>query len=87
MQRRADGSQLRRVKELENECSRLKKMYADLTLEHHALEDVMIKKSFEPGQAHGTWSGNEARIWLEPAPGMPSAPAVAIGTVLSASYS
>lgn len=37
-------SQLRRLKELENECSRLKRMYADLALEHHALKDVMTKK-------------------------------------------
>jgi putative transposase len=37
-------SQLRRLRELENECSRLKKMYADLALEHHALKDVMTKK-------------------------------------------
>lgn len=37
-------SQLRRLKELENECSRLKKMYADLALEHHALKDVVAKK-------------------------------------------
>lgn len=39
-----DVSQLRRLKELESECSRLKKMYADLALEHHALKDVMTKK-------------------------------------------
>lgn len=37
-------SQLRRLKELESECSRLKKMYADLALEHRALKDVMTKK-------------------------------------------
>lgn len=37
-------SQLRRLKELEIECSRLKKMYADLALEHHALKDVVAKK-------------------------------------------
>jgi putative transposase len=37
-------SQLRRLKDLESECTRLKKMYADLALEHHALKDVMTKK-------------------------------------------
>lgn len=37
-------SQLRRLKELEHEHSRLKKMYADLALEHHALKDVIAKK-------------------------------------------
>lgn len=37
-------SQLRRLKELEAECSKLKKMYAELAIEHHALRDVMSKK-------------------------------------------
>ncbi len=37
-------SQLRRMKDLEAECARLKKMYAELALEHHALKDVMSKK-------------------------------------------
>ena len=31
-------------RDLESECSRLKKMYADLALERHALKDVMTKK-------------------------------------------
>lgn len=39
-----DVSQLRRMKELESECGRLKKMYAELALEHHALRDVLTKK-------------------------------------------
>lgn len=37
-------SQLRRMKDLEAECSKLKRMYAELALEHHALKDVMSKK-------------------------------------------
>lgn len=37
-------SQLRRMKDLELECARLKKMYAELALEHHALRDVLAKK-------------------------------------------
>ena len=37
-------SQLRRMKDLESECARLKKMYAELALEHHALRDVVAKK-------------------------------------------
>lgn len=37
-------SQLRRLKELETENGRLKKMYADLSLDHHALKDVLAKK-------------------------------------------
>lgn len=36
--------QLRRMKDLEAECARLKKMYAELALDHHALRDVLSKK-------------------------------------------
>ncbi len=32
------------MKDLEAECAKLKKMYAELALEHHALKDVMSKK-------------------------------------------
>lgn len=39
-----DVSQLRRLKELEVENSRLKKMYAELSLAHHALQDAVEKK-------------------------------------------
>ncbi len=37
-------SQLRRLKDLEAENTKLKRMYAELSLEHHALKDVMSKK-------------------------------------------
>ena len=37
-------SELKRVKELEAENSRLKKMYADLSLVHYALKDAIEKK-------------------------------------------
>jgi len=37
-------SQLRRLKELEAENARLKKMYAELSLAHHALQDAVEKK-------------------------------------------
>ena len=37
-------SQLRRLKELEIENSRLKKMYADLSLVHEAFKDAVEKK-------------------------------------------
>ena len=37
-------SQLRRLKELEAENSRLKKMYAELSLAHEAFKDVVEKK-------------------------------------------
>ena len=37
-------SDMRRLKELEEEHNRLKKMYADLSMQHHALKKVMEKK-------------------------------------------
>jgi putative transposase len=39
-----DASQLRRLKELESENAKLKKMYAELSLTHHALRDAVEKK-------------------------------------------
>jgi putative transposase len=36
-------SQLRRLKELEAENARLKRMYAELSLTHHALQDAVEK--------------------------------------------
>lgn len=39
-----DASQLKRLKELEEENNRLKKMYADLSLIHHAYKDAVEKK-------------------------------------------
>ena len=37
-------SELKKVKELEQENSRLKKMYADLSLLHYAFKDAVEKK-------------------------------------------
>jgi putative transposase len=37
-------SQLKKLKELEEENARLKRMYADLSLVHHALKDAVEKK-------------------------------------------
>lgn len=37
-------SELVRIKELEAENARLKRMYADLSLVHHALKDAIEKK-------------------------------------------
>ena len=39
-----DASQLKRLKELEEENHRLKRMYADLSLDHEMLKDVLGKK-------------------------------------------
>lgn len=37
-------NQLKRMKELEAENARLKKMYSELSLLHHAMEEVVLKK-------------------------------------------
>ena len=37
-------SQLRHLKDVEAELTRLKRMYADLALEHHASKDVLSRK-------------------------------------------
>jgi len=39
-----DASALKRLKELEEENWRLKQMYADLSLEHQALKDIVQKE-------------------------------------------
>jgi putative transposase len=41
-----DASDVKRLKELEHENSRLKRMYADLSLENAALKDVIAKKLY-----------------------------------------
>lgn len=39
-----EASDLKRMKEMEAELSRLKRMYADLAMENHALKDLIEKK-------------------------------------------
>ena len=39
-----DSSQLKALKSLEQENRRLKQMYADLSLDHHLLKDIIEKK-------------------------------------------
>ncbi len=39
-----EASDLKRMKELESESSKLKRMYADLALENRALRDLIEKK-------------------------------------------
>ena len=39
-----DASMIKRLKELEEENRKLKQMYANLSLENHALKDVIEKK-------------------------------------------
>jgi len=44
-----EASQLKRLKELEDENRRLKRMYADLSLDHELLKDVLGKKLIMKG--------------------------------------
>jgi putative transposase len=39
-----DSDTLRRLKELERENTQLKRMFANLSLDHHILKDVIEKK-------------------------------------------
>lgn len=39
-----EASQLKKLKDLEQENQRLKRMYADLSLDHELLKDVLEKK-------------------------------------------
>ena len=41
-------SDVRRLKELEEENSRLKRMYANLSLDHEILKDIITKKGWGP---------------------------------------
>ena len=44
-----EASDVKRLKELEEENSRLKKMFAELSLDHNILKDVITKKGWGPG--------------------------------------
>lgn len=39
-----EASEVKRVKDLEADYNRLKRMYAELSMEHHALKDFVEKK-------------------------------------------
>jgi putative transposase len=39
-----EPSDMKRLKELEEEHNRLKRMYADMSMQYHALKDVLAKK-------------------------------------------
>ena len=41
-----ETSDVRRLKDLEEENSRLKKMYADLAMDNHILKDLFVKKGW-----------------------------------------
>jgi hypothetical protein len=42
-----EASDIRRMRELEEENRQLKRMYADLSLDHRVLKDVLEKKPWE----------------------------------------
>ena len=41
-----EASDLKRLKDLEHENSKLKRMFAELSLDHHALKEIMSKKNW-----------------------------------------
>ena len=41
-----DASEIKRLKELEEESAKLKRMYADMALENTALKDLSVKKGW-----------------------------------------
>jgi len=43
-----ESSDVKRLKELEEENARLKRMYAELSLDHNVLKDVITKKGWGP---------------------------------------
>ena len=59
------ASQLKKLKELENENAPLKKMYADLSLVHHALKDAVEKSSKACRQENsGEIHGHNCGQWI-----------------------
>lgn len=42
-------NELKRIKELEEENSRLKKMYAELSLDNQIIKEILAKKASSPG--------------------------------------
>ena len=64
-----EASDVKRLKELEHENGRLKRMYADLSLENAALQDVIAKKLYgllSDGRSWPTWSFRAASPFSGP---------------------
>ena len=62
-------SELKRLKELEEENRRLKQMYADLSLEHEVLKDI-IEKNYSNKRATGTGEVCNRDTWVERTSGL-----------------
>ena len=41
-----DASDIKRIKELEEENAKLKKLFADVSLENHAMKELFAKKGW-----------------------------------------
>jgi len=59
-----DTSALRRLRELEDENRRLKQMYADLSLDHQVLKEV-LEKSVNGSAAAGGGAGGARDAWVQ----------------------
>nr|WP_080634144.1 transposase [Leptospira kirschneri] len=55
-------SDLKRMKTLEEENSKLKKLYAELALENEAIK-MLLEKSGKPGTETGSDSAHQANTW------------------------
>lgn len=59
-----EASDVKRLKELEEENARLKKMFADLSLDHSILKEVITKKGCQPREAKATSRRINFGLWL-----------------------
>lgn len=69
-------SQLRHLKDVEGEPPRMKRMFAELALEYHALKDR--REKIEPGSATGSESGDANHARAECPAGRPGVAAVSL---------
>lgn len=60
-----EASDIKRLKELEEENRRLKQIYAELSLDQRILKDIVERRLSQPGVA-GTWPAKRCRC-LPPA--------------------
>ncbi|OWP45187.1 hypothetical protein CEG93_04825 [Raoultella ornithinolytica] len=80
-----EASDIKKMKDLEDENRRLKQMFADLSLECRALKDV-IEKSFKTSDKARTRRLSDLAIYGEHSPGMQDVIAEQDGVLLPARY-